>query len=287
MSVNTPEDSTVNEQFVQMVQDTPVLWNIHLPQYRNRELKDHKWREIGACFKLSGSDAYKKFVSLREKYKRQQKLAESKNLSPTDCWRLYDKFKFLDQVSFSRHKRYDTRKLIRIPHVTQWSSAVPNQVIKTEFSDGGSISIPASPVQQLSEEPSENESSDVFQDNSDYYNDSTMYGSHSEDLDGTDCTPEVRQPSGTTDGNLSSSHTSQFLMRLESKTNAILDDNSRRNASWARCETLGNRVAQTMYALEQNDPDLALKFDIMLSEAITSIKKDQLQRILSRPKPME
>ena len=74
----------------------------------------------------------------------------------------------------------------------------------------------------------------------------------------------------------------RFLDRLELKTNSILDNYKAIKDDWTRCETLGNRVAQTMFFLEQNDKDLALKFDIIISEAITNIKKEKLQRLMNQ-----
>lgn len=300
MAINTPEDSTVNEQFIKMVEEVPILWNLHLPHYRNRELKDQKWAEIGAQFGLSGIEAYKKFVSLREKYKREQKLRESKGLPQTECWRLFDKLKFLDTVSFSRDRRWSKPKMIiqqrpngsSFPMVA-FTKREFESLIKSEYMHPNST--PTSPSYQMSGEPSENESNgggEPFQDNSDYYNDSMTHGETSEGADGEeygeriesipDVVPEPQSNSGPSQQQQQHQQ-QQFLNRLEVKTNAILDEHNRRKEeSWARCKTLGERVAQTMFALEENDPDLALRFDIIMSEAITSIKKDQLQRLMSR-----
>lgn len=55
MAINTPEDSTVNERFIKLVEETPILWNLHMPMYRNREMKEQKWAEVGAPFNLSGN----------------------------------------------------------------------------------------------------------------------------------------------------------------------------------------------------------------------------------------
>ncbi|EAT33673.1 AAEL014049-PA [Aedes aegypti] len=293
MSINTPEDCTINEQFIKLVHETPILWNLHLPLYRNREIKDQKWAEVGAVFNLSGTEAYKKFVALREKYKREQKLRESKSIAQTECWRLYDKLKFLDTVSFSRDRRWSKPKVvIRRQNGFGVSTALTRQdlstlLVKSEFPEMHMESIPTSPSYQMSGEPSENESSEAYQDNSDYYNDSTMQGAHSEEPDGPDYAEKIESmpdvhPVASTSSTSIQHHQQQFLNRLESKTNAILDDHDKRKSSWVRCETLGHRVAQTMHTLEEHDPDLALKFDIMLSEAITSIKKDQLQRLIAR-----
>ncbi|KAL1400366.1 hypothetical protein pipiens_007491 [Culex pipiens pipiens] len=292
MAINTPEDSTVNERFIKLVEETPILWNLHMPMYRNREMKEQKWAEVGAPFNLSGSEAYKKFVALREKYKREQKLRDSKGLSQTECWRLYDKFKFLDTVSFSRDRRWNKPKLViqqrQHGSFPMASLAGHNFVsmIKSEFPELQSNSTATSPSYHMSGEPSENESNggEPFQDNSEYFNDSMTHGRTSEGADGaefgerSESIPDVApQPQS------GPSQEQQFLNRLELKTNAILDEqHNRRKDSWARCETLGHRVAQTMFALEENDPDLALRFDIIMSEAITSIKKDQLQRLMAR-----
>ncbi|XP_055548180.1 uncharacterized protein LOC129731854 [Wyeomyia smithii] len=296
MSINTPEDSTVNEEFVQLVRDIPILWNMRLPQYRSRELKERKWAEVGARFNLSGSDAYKKFVALREKYKREQKLAESKKLSNVECWRLYEKLKFLDSVSISRDRRWRAPKMsFKRQHVFPMTTLYKHEFpsfIKTEFPDDASVSASTSPAQQMSEGPSEIESNEAYQDNPDFFNDAATHVPNSEDADSVYCRMgenadnefEVHQQPQEVETNPSSSRIDQFLIRLETKTDAILNDYNRRNASWARCETLGHRVAQTMYALEENDPDLALKFDIILSEAIASIKKDQLERLTNRQK---
>lgn len=242
---------------------------------------------------LTGTEAYKKFVALREKYKREQKLRESKSIAQTECWRLYDKLKFLDTVSFSRDRRwckpkYVIRRQNGFP-TTAHSRQDLSSLIKTEFPELQTVgSVPTSPSYQMSGEPSENESNEAYQDNSDYYNDSTMQGANSEEPDGGDYAEKIESmpdvyPVAGTSFQQQQHQQQQFLSRLECKTNAILDDREKRKSgSWVRCETLGHRVAQTMHTLEEHDPDLALKFDIMLSEAITSIKKDQLQRLMAR-----
>ncbi|XP_055637479.1 uncharacterized protein LOC129776098 isoform X1 [Toxorhynchites rutilus septentrionalis] len=286
VSINTPEDCTINEQFIKLVQETPMLWNLHLPQYRNRELKEQKWAEVGALFNLSGTDAYKKFVALREKYKREQKLRESKSIALIECWRLYDNMKFLDTVSFSRDRRWTKPK-----HIIKNQKGPPMvllkqdlaALIKSEFPEMHTSSTPTSPSYQISGEPSENGSNETYHDNSDFYNESTTQGANSDGADygeRIESIPDVHLMAADT--NPGSSHESKILHRLESSTSGVLENYDRRKHSWARCETLGQRVAQTMYALEEHDPDLALKFDIMLSESITSIKKDQLQRLMSR-----
>ncbi|XP_062551725.1 uncharacterized protein LOC134216985 [Armigeres subalbatus] len=293
MAINTPEDCTINEQFIKLVHDTPILWNLHLPLYRNREIKEQKWAEVGAVFNLSGTEAYKKFVALREKYKREQKLRESKTISQTECWRLYDKLKFLDTVSFSRDRRWSKPKYVNrrqhgftptTPHTRHELSPL---LIKNEFPDLQMVSVPTSPSYQMSGDPSENGSSEAYQDNSDYYNDSTMQEAQPEDPDGSEYGEKIEtmpdvHPVASTSSSSVQHQQQQFLNRLECKTNAIFEEHDKRKSSWVRCETLGHRVAQTMHALEEHDPDLALKFDIMLSEAITSIKKDQLQRLMVR-----
>lgn len=264
-----------------------------MPQYRNREIKERKWGEIGAVFNLSGTDAYKKFVALREKYKREQKLRDSKTITETECWRLYDKMKFLDTVSFSRDRRWSKPKYMnKRQHQFPHSSAFMRQdlsplLIKNEFPELQMVSVPTSPSYQMSGDPSENGSCEAYQDNSDYYNDSTMQEAQQEDPDGSEFGVKMEQmpdihPVASTSSSSVQHHQQQFLERLESKTNAILADHNKRQGSWERCETLGHRVAQTMHTLEEHDPDLALKFDIMLSEAITSIKKDQLERLMTR-----
>ncbi|XP_058448289.1 uncharacterized protein LOC131428387 [Malaya genurostris] len=281
MSINTPEDNTINEQFIKLVKETPILWNIRLRDYRNRDMKIQKWAEIGAPFNISGTDAYKKFVALREKYKREQKLRESKNISQSESWRLYESLKFLDTVSFSRDRKCHKAKIL-LNGQNSFPMGIINQdfasIVKTELTETQQGPVSTSPI-YVSGVPSENEFSESYQDNSEYYNETTRQDNISEDHDGLDCEEKMHSiPAGSA----TSSHTHQFLNRLESKTNALLDDCNQRKTSWARCETLGQRVAQTMYALEENDPDLALKFDIILSEAISSIKKDQLQRLMSR-----
>ncbi|XP_053696304.1 uncharacterized protein LOC128743702 [Sabethes cyaneus] len=286
MSINTPEDITVNEQFVQLVRKTPILWNLHLPYYRNKRLKEQKWVEVGAHFNLTGAEAYRKFVGLREKYKREQKLAESRKLAPVDCWCLYEKLRFLDSVSISRERRCGTPKTnTKGQRVSSIMSNTQdfNGLVKTEFPNGGSSSESHSGASQIPGEPFD-DSCETFQDSC---NEVAMHGIDSDSAIGTDfrteehieSTPDTYPHEMETHS--SCSRTEQFLTRLETKTNAILSDCTRRSGSWARCETLGNRVAQTMFALEENDPDLALKFDIMLSEAITSIKKSQLERLTS------
>ncbi|KXJ83709.1 hypothetical protein RP20_CCG002998 [Aedes albopictus] len=293
MSINTPEDCTINEQFIKAVHEQPILWNMHLALYRNRELKDQKWAEVGAVFNLSGIEAYKKFVALREKYKREQKLRHNKSYTQNECWRLYDKLKFLDTVSISRDRRWSKPKTQLRSHCYHPSAetlarhSLSPLLIKSEYPELHIGSVSTSPSYHMSREPSENESSEAYQDTSDYCNDSTMQEAHSEEPDGTDYAEKIESmpdvhPVASTSIASAQNHQQEFLDRLECKTNAILDDHDKRKSSWVRCETLGHRVAQTMYTLEEHDPDLALKFDIMLSEAITSIKKDQLQRLIAR-----
>ena len=126
MSLTRPEDFALNEQFIKMVEASPMLWNIHTPLYRNRDAKDEKWSEIGQLFNLSGisaknykrgkklniffiilgAEAYRKFVGLREKYKREQKLKDSPGSNGKSTWILYETMTFLDKVSFTRDRRW-------------------------------------------------------------------------------------------------------------------------------------------------------------------------------------
>ncbi|KAL9692078.1 hypothetical protein quinque_015976 [Culex quinquefasciatus] len=272
MAINTPEDSTVNERFIKLVEETPILWNLHMPMYRNREMKEQSGPKSGRPFNLSGSEAYK-VCCPPGKYKREQKLRDSKGLSQTECWRLYDKFKFLDTQR--QHGSFP---------MAFWRGNNFVSMIKSEFPEIQSNSTATSPSYHMSGEPSENESNggEPFQDNSEYFNDSMTHGGTSEGR---------RAEFGERSENLRMLLRNRKVVRRRSnsfeptelKTNAILmQHRDRRKDSWARCETLGHRVAQTMFALEENDPDLALRFDIIMSEAITSIKKDQLQRLMAR-----
>ncbi|XP_055613511.1 uncharacterized protein LOC129759952 [Uranotaenia lowii] len=303
IAINTPEDSTVNEQFIKLVQETPILWNLHLACYRNKELKHQKWAEIGAAFNISAQEAYKKFVALREKYKREQKLRETKSICEAESWRLYEKLKFLDTVSFSRDRRWAKPKTLFKRHNDLLMAMVKQDLastIKVEYPDlhnqsnlHSSISSPTSPSYQLSGDPSENESSEAhFNESSDCFPDSNNTPSNRDA--GSETAPDdVERIESYPDDHrqMEASGSSAFVHeplynnhqnRQDSKFIPMLQDFDRRKQSWSRCETLGQRIAQTMYALEENDPDLALKFDIILSEAITSIKKDQLQRLVNR-----
>ena len=63
-------------------------------------------RKIKYFIIISGAEAYRKFVGLREKYKREQKLKDSPGSNGKSTWILYETMTFLDKVSFTRDRRW-------------------------------------------------------------------------------------------------------------------------------------------------------------------------------------
>uniref|UniRef100_A0A336M4X7 CSON003866 protein n=1 Tax=Culicoides sonorensis TaxID=179676 RepID=A0A336M4X7_CULSO len=94
--------------FVDYVKETPIVWDTRSPKFRNKNEKLSAWLNIGSKFGLTGQQAYGKWVSLREKYRREVTYWEEVSIYGTDNpkqkWHLLDSMSFIDAVYKPRTK---------------------------------------------------------------------------------------------------------------------------------------------------------------------------------------
>ncbi|XP_063707655.1 uncharacterized protein LOC134836365 [Culicoides brevitarsis] len=94
--------------FVDYVKETPIVWDRFSPKFRLKNEKMSAWMNIGSKFGLTGQQAYCKWVSLREKYRREVTYWEEVSIYGTDNpkqkWHLLDAMSFIDAVYKPRTK---------------------------------------------------------------------------------------------------------------------------------------------------------------------------------------
>lgn len=98
-----------DEQFVKYVEDNPILWDNRCQDYKDCKEKALVWDSVGNACGITGEQARLKWVSLREKYRREklyweniEKNGNSSNTPLKELWPLMKKMKFIDAVSTRR-----------------------------------------------------------------------------------------------------------------------------------------------------------------------------------------
>lgn len=119
-----------HEKFITSIHLRPALWDTRTYEYRNKRLKDILWIEVGDSVNITGNkktclfcmklckltlnllisyhipikddDARKRFTSLREKYRREQKKIEMWERTGIEydgekVWEFFENLKFLDE----------------------------------------------------------------------------------------------------------------------------------------------------------------------------------------------
>ncbi|CRK90709.1 CLUMA_CG004402, isoform A [Clunio marinus] len=102
--------SATEDQFVKYVEDNPILWDNRCQDYKDCKEKALVWDSVGNACGITGEQARLKWVSLREKYRREklyweniEKNGNSSNTPLKELWPLMKKMKFIDAVSTRRH----------------------------------------------------------------------------------------------------------------------------------------------------------------------------------------
>lgn len=100
---------STDEQFVKYVEDNPILWDNRCQDYKDCKEKALVWDSVGNACGITGEQARLKWVSLREKYRREklyweniEKNGNSSNTPLKELWPLMKKMKFIDAVSTRR-----------------------------------------------------------------------------------------------------------------------------------------------------------------------------------------
>lgn len=98
-----------DETFVKYVEDNPILWDNRCQDYKDCKEKALVWDSVGNACGITGEQARLKWVSLREKYRREklyweniEKNGNSSNTPLKELWPLMKKMKFIDAVSTRR-----------------------------------------------------------------------------------------------------------------------------------------------------------------------------------------
>lgn len=98
-----------DETFVKYVEDNLILWDNRCTDYKDCKEKALVWDSVGNACGITGEQARLKWVSLREKYRREklyweniEKNGNSSNTPLKELWPLMKKMKFIDAVSTRR-----------------------------------------------------------------------------------------------------------------------------------------------------------------------------------------
>lgn len=98
-----------DETFVKYVEDNPILWDNRCTDYKDCKEKALVWDSVGNACGITGEQARLKWVSLREKYRREklyweniEKNGNSSNTPLKELWPLMKKMRFIDAVSTRR-----------------------------------------------------------------------------------------------------------------------------------------------------------------------------------------
>ncbi|KAJ6636096.1 hypothetical protein Bhyg_14683, partial [Pseudolycoriella hygida] len=97
-SVFDSKGTKINEKsFISEIQSKRSLWDLSSPGYQRSSEKIMEWERVGNLFNITGAQASQKWVSLREKYRREKhKLSSEEELRGTKRWVLFNHLKFLD-----------------------------------------------------------------------------------------------------------------------------------------------------------------------------------------------
>ncbi|KAG5682807.1 hypothetical protein PVAND_012134 [Polypedilum vanderplanki] len=110
--------TATDEEFVRHVQNNLILWDTRCQDYKDCKEKALVWDSVGNSCGITGEQARLKWVSLREKYRREklyweniEKNGNSSNAPLKEYWPLMKDMKFIDAVSTRRHSYRKTNKL--------------------------------------------------------------------------------------------------------------------------------------------------------------------------------
>lgn len=82
-------------EFINAVRVCPELWDAELPKYKDRRLKNERWRKIGEKFQCSSVEAYRKYRSLRTYAKYEEKKKKNSDGGKQVKWFAYDALSFV------------------------------------------------------------------------------------------------------------------------------------------------------------------------------------------------
>ncbi|XP_043206339.1 uncharacterized protein LOC122372810 [Amphibalanus amphitrite] len=78
------EQQIDTQQLIEEVERRPLLWDLSVPQYSNKTVKDGAWRAVGEACGCSGAAAQARFKNLRTAYqRRKQKLPSGSGAQQT------------------------------------------------------------------------------------------------------------------------------------------------------------------------------------------------------------
>ncbi|XP_037032930.1 probable E3 ubiquitin-protein ligase bre1 [Bradysia coprophila] len=98
MTKTKGKGTKINEKsFISEIQSKRSLWDLSSPGYQRSSEKIVEWERVGNLFNITGAQASQKWVSLREKYRREKhKLSSEEEIKGTKRWVLFNHLKFLD-----------------------------------------------------------------------------------------------------------------------------------------------------------------------------------------------
>lgn len=98
---------TTEETFrlIEIIENKPVLWDLRTKAYRNRNLKDAAFEEIGGLFKTCGNEIARKFHNLRSQFNEQKRKIKTKTSGQgadanfRTSWEYFNALKFIFDIS--------------------------------------------------------------------------------------------------------------------------------------------------------------------------------------------
>ncbi|XP_043229840.1 mucin-7-like [Amphibalanus amphitrite] len=106
------EQQIDTQQLIEEVERRPLLWDLSVPQYSNKTVKDGAWRAVGEACGCSGAAAQARFKNLRTAYqRRKQKLPSGSGAQQTPRRPHPYDLPFLDRV----RRRAETSSNLELP----------------------------------------------------------------------------------------------------------------------------------------------------------------------------
>ncbi|XP_031629237.1 uncharacterized protein LOC116344704 [Contarinia nasturtii] len=100
-----PKQSSNDETLIEYLIKHPLLWNKSHIEFRNRSLKEFKWKEIANKMNMGAHEAIRRYKTLCERYRREMiKQASIPNYNSN--WILFNKFAVLKDVQNSEDRKF-------------------------------------------------------------------------------------------------------------------------------------------------------------------------------------
>ncbi|XP_054091453.1 uncharacterized protein LOC128923078 [Zeugodacus cucurbitae] len=107
-----------DEALIEKVRHRPLLYDLWHGDYKNLRKKDHAWKEVAVCIKLSELECKKRWKSLRDCYKRCRRMEQVPSGSGAEVNR--KKWKYLDAMSFLESATTSRRTISNVSYEMEY-----------------------------------------------------------------------------------------------------------------------------------------------------------------------